>query len=129
MKIRDNVRRRFAGFVQIESLEFRVLLNSSLAESNLPPDGAETACNPMKDYSDAVSINFASDSETLAGTLLAEATLLGAVATSAGPVYVYDVDGPGEGIAIDGDYDETDGTKYNPYDPANDLMIVGTPGG
>ncbi|HOX40375.1 MAG TPA: FG-GAP-like repeat-containing protein [Candidatus Brocadiia bacterium] len=55
--------------------------------------------------------------------------LLGVVSTRAGNVYVYDTDGVGNGIAINGDYDETDGTKYNPYDPANDLLIIGTPGG
>ncbi|HOX40098.1 MAG TPA: C45 family autoproteolytic acyltransferase/hydrolase, partial [Candidatus Brocadiia bacterium] len=52
------------------------------------------------------------------------AVLLGVVTTSAGDVYVYDIDGADVGIPIDGNY-----TVYNPYDPANDLMIVGTPGG
>ncbi|HOX39369.1 MAG TPA: SBBP repeat-containing protein [Candidatus Brocadiia bacterium] len=55
--------------------------------------------------------------------------LLGKVSTSGGDVYVFDTDGPDTGFAIDGDYDETDGTKYNPYAKSNDLMIVGTPGG
>ncbi|HOX37444.1 MAG TPA: Ig-like domain-containing protein [Candidatus Brocadiia bacterium] len=55
--------------------------------------------------------------------------LLGVVNTSAGNVYIYDTDGTTNGIPINGDYDETDGSKYNPYDSANDLLIIGTPNG
>jgi len=57
------------------------------------------------------------------------ADLIGVVTTSAGKVYIYDCDGLGSGVSIDGDYDETDGTPYNPYAAGNDLMIFGTPGG
>ncbi|HOX40204.1 MAG TPA: FG-GAP-like repeat-containing protein [Candidatus Brocadiia bacterium] len=70
-----------------------------------------------------------SDVGTVSVTVERSYVLLGKVATSAGSVYIYDVDGPDAGIAINGDYDETDGTKYNPYDPGNDLLIIGTPNG
>ncbi|HOX39578.1 MAG TPA: hypothetical protein PL033_16470 [Candidatus Brocadiia bacterium] len=55
--------------------------------------------------------------------------LLGVVNTGHGRVFVYDCDGIGTGITINGDYDETDGSKYNAYDPANDLAIFGTSSG
>jgi len=55
--------------------------------------------------------------------------LLGEITVSGAKVSIYDCDGVGVGIPIDGDYNTADGTPYNPYDLANDLMIVGTPQG
>jgi len=50
--------------------------------------------------------------------------MLGRVQTTAGDVYVYDADGVGIGLPIDGDYE-----NYDPNSPYNDLIIVGTPNG
>lgn len=55
--------------------------------------------------------------------------LLGEVTAGRAKVSIYDCDGIGSGIPIDGDYDSSDGTPYDPYDLSNDLMIVGTPQG
>ncbi|HOX38346.1 MAG TPA: FG-GAP-like repeat-containing protein [Candidatus Brocadiia bacterium] len=70
-----------------------------------------------------------SDTGSVTVSVQSPIELLGVVNTIAGDVYVYDTDGAGIGIPINGDYDESDGSNYNPWSLANDLLIVGTPTG